>query len=299
MVLDSLHEVSAAVAHLTQSVEAAFSCACVTNLYAGWRTQKGFKVHWDAQEVFVLQLSGRKRWQVFAPTRSNPLTDDAETAQPPTAPPIWEGILNDGDLLYIPRGFWHVAVPLDEPSLHISVSAQPPTGMEFLAWWMRTLRAHPQARASLTQLDDPAVRKQFTEGLIKLIAASADGDPLGQFLDGQKAARRTRPRIRLPMAPSEQHKPLTAATRIRLASQEGLHVEKAPGEPMAKFLAAGTYWFIQPEFIPVFRRLSGHESVPFHELAAMLPNRPLAATLATALDTMANAGLVLKEETGG
>jgi hypothetical protein len=299
MVLDCLHEVSPAVAHLTQSVEATFACACVTNLYAGWRTQKGFKVHWDAQEVFVLQLSGRKRWQVFAPTRIDPLTDDSEAAQPPTAPPIWDGILNDGDLLYIPRGFWHVATPLDEPSLHVSVSAQPATGVEFLAWWMRTLRAHPPARSSLTGMDDPATRKQFVAQMMKLIAESADGDPLGKFLGGQKAGRRVGPRLRLPMAPMDQHKPLASlATRIRLASQDCLHVEQEPGEAMAKFLAAGSYWFIQPEFIAAFRRLSGHESVPFADLAALLPNRQLVGNLAAAIDTMANAGLVLKEATG-
>lgn len=298
MVLDSLQEVSPAVAHITESVEATLSCACTANLYAGWRTQKGFNVHWDAQEVFVLQLSGRKRWQVFAPTRSNPLTDDSETAQPPSAPPIWEGILNDGDLLYIPRGFWHVAIPLDEPSLHVSVSAQPATATDFLAWWMRTLRRHPEARASLTRMDDPAARKQFMARMMKLIEASGSGDPLGKYLDGQKAGRRNRPRIRLPMAPTEQHKPLTSAsTRIRLATQNSLHVEREPGEPMAKFLAAGTYWFIRPEFIPAFQRLSGHESVPFQDLAAMLPNRQLVEMLASAIDTMANAGLVFKEET--
>jgi hypothetical protein len=296
MVLDSLHEVSPAVAHITESVEATFSCACTANLYAGWRTQKGFNVHWDAQEVFVLQLSGRKRWQVFAPTRSNPLTDDSETAQPPTAPPIWEGILNDGDLLYIPRGFWHVAIPLDEPSLHVSVSAQPATATDFLAWWMRTLRRHPEARASLTRMDDPATRKQFMARMMKLIEASGSGDPLGKYLDGQKAGRRNRPRIRLPMAPHEQQRSLSPSTRIRLASQDSLHVEKEPGEPMAKFLAAGTYWFIRPEFIPAFQRLSGHASVPFQDLAAMLPNRQLVEMLASAIDTMANAGLVFKED---
>ncbi len=297
MVLDSLHEVSPAVAHLTESIEDTFSCACVANLYAGWRTQKGFNVHWDAQDIFVLQLSGRKRWQVFAPTRTYPLGDDSETAQPPTAPPIWDGILNDGEILYLPRGFWHVAYPLDEPSLHVSWSAQPPTAVEFLTWWMRTLRRHPEARISLAQMEDPGTRKQFVARMIKLIEASGAGDPLGQFLGGQKASRRTRPRIRLPVAPNEQHKPLASlSTRIRLASQDSLHVEKEPGEPMAKFFAAGTYWFIQPQFIPAFRRLSGHESVSFKDLAAMLSDRQLVGMLAAAIDTMANAGLVLKEE---
>jgi ribosomal protein L16 Arg81 hydroxylase len=297
MVLDSLQDVAPAVAHLTESIEATLSCACTANLYAGWRTQKGFNVHWDGHEVFVLQLSGRKRWQVFAPTRIDPLSDDSEIAQPPTAPPIWEGILSDGDFLYIPRGFWHVATPLDEPSLHVTWGAQPATGVEFLTWWMRTLRNHPEMRASLTRMDDPASRKQFVARLMKIIEASGAGDPLGKFLGTQKAARRTRPRIRLPMAPSEQHKPLaSASTRIRLASQDSLHVEREPGEPMAKFFAAGTYWFIQPEFIPAFQRLSSHESVPFQDLAAMLPNRQLVQMLAGAIDTMANAGLVFKEE---
>jgi len=65
---------------------------------------------------------------------------------------------------------------------------------------------------------------------------------------------------------------------------------------MAKFFASGTYWFIRPEFIPAFQRLSGHESVPFQDLAAMLPDRQLIGMLATAIDTMANAGLIFKEE---
>src|ERR1041385_5973263 len=34
-----------------------------------------------------------------------------------------------------------------QPYWRSSVSAQPATGMDFLAWWMRTMRAHPQARA--------------------------------------------------------------------------------------------------------------------------------------------------------
>jgi ribosomal protein L16 Arg81 hydroxylase len=297
MILDSVHEVSPAVARLTASIEEALACDCVANLYAGWRTQKGFDVHWDPHEVFVLQLSGRKRWQVFAPTRLHPLGDDSEKAPPPTAPPIWEGILNDGDLLYLPRGFWHVAFPLDEPSLHISWGVQPVTATDFLYWWMRTLRRHPEARVSLTQMEDAAARKKFVARMVKFIEASGNGDPLGDFLGNQKAGRRTRPHIRLPAAPVVQQKPLgSLSTRIRLALQDSLYIERDPGEPMAKFFAAGTYWFIRPEFIGAFQRLSGRESVPFQELAAMIAERPLVGMLASALDTLATAGILFKEE---
>jgi hypothetical protein len=297
MILDALHEVAPGIAHLTHSMEKTLACDCVANLYAGWRTQKGFEVHWDAHEVFVLQLSGRKRWQVYAPTRLHPLDDDCEKAPTPTAAPIWEGILNDGDLLYLPRGFWHVAHPLDEPSLHVSWGAQPVSGQDFLYWWVRNLRRHAEVRASVTRMDDPGARKEFVAGMIKLLEASAKGDPLGDFLGNQKAGRRNRPRLRLPMAPVEQHKPLgSLTTRIRLVLQDSLYIERDPAEPMAKFFAAGTYWFIRPEFIAAFARLSGRESVPFQDLAATIADRQLVGMLASALDTLAANGIVFKEE---
>lgn len=300
MVLDSVQQVAPAVAGLTSSMEEALSCACVANLYAGWKTQKGFDLHFDSHEVFVLQLYGRKRWQVFAPTRPHPVGDDIEAAPRPTAPPIWEGIINDGDLLYLPRGFWHVVYPLDEPSLHISWGAQPNNGVEFLSWWMRKLRAHPEVRKSLVNMSDPAARQDFMAQMIKFIEAAGTGDPLGEFLGAQQATRRARPYVRLPLAPIEQSRPLTnLSTHIRLAVHASLFIEHKPGEPMAKFFAAGQYWFIRPEFIPAFQRLSGRESVALHDLAQLVADQRLVGMLATALDTMAGAGLVFKEDTGG
>jgi ribosomal protein L16 Arg81 hydroxylase len=297
MILDAVHEVAPGVAHLTQSMERALGCDCVANLYAAWRTRKGFDLHWDPHDVFVLQLSGRKRWQVFAPTRAHPLGDDSEKAPQPTAAPIWDGILNDGDLLYMPRGFWHLVHPLDEASLHISWGAQPPTGQDFLTWWMRTLRNYPEARISLTGMEDPVSRKNFVAQMIKFFEASGAADPLGDFLGAQKAGRRTRPRVRLPMAPVEQQKPLgSLSTRIRLVLQDSLYIQREAGEPMAKFFAAGTYWFIRPEFVAAFSRLSGAESVPFQELAATINDRQLIGMLVAAIDTLANAGIVFKEE---
>ncbi len=297
MVLDAVHEVAPRVAHLTQSMSETLDCTCVANLYAGWRSQRAFDVHWDAQEVFVLQLSGRKRWQVFAPTRLHPLTDDSEKALAPTGQPVWEGIMNDGDMLYLPRGWWHVAFPLDEPSLHISWGAEPPSGADFLNWWTKTLRAHPQVRQPVG-LDDEAARKAYVRQMMGLLESAAAGDPLGDYLRESKAMRRPRPRIRLPAAPLEQLKPLGAmTTRLRLASQDSLFVEHAPGEEMAKFFAGGVYWFIRPEFIAAFQRLSAHDSVPFHDLAALIADKKLVGMLVAALDTLANAGVIFKEET--
>jgi ribosomal protein L16 Arg81 hydroxylase len=295
MIMDGVQEVSPAIHDLTSSFEDVLSCTCAANLYAGWRTQRGFNVHWDAHEVFVLQLSGRKRWQVFAPTRLDPLTDDIETAQPPKAPPIWEGILGDGDILYLPRGYWHVAYPLDEPSLHMTWSAHTFTGVEFLQWWIRTLRRHPETRASLARLKDPQARKAYAAKLVDYLAASTQGDPLDQFLRAQHGARRPRPRIRLPQAPVEQSAPLTPDRAIRLASQSALFIEHEAGEPLAKFLVGGSYWYIRPEFIAAFQRLSGAQSVRLQELDATVSDKSLIPMLHGTIDAFGGAGLLFKE----
>lgn len=295
MVMDGVQDVAPSVLDLTSSFEDALSCPCAANLYAGWRTQKGFNVHWDAHEVFALQLSGRKRWQVFAPTRIDPLTDDSDAAQPPTAPPIWDGILSDGDVLYLPRGYWHVATPLEEPSLHMTWSAHTFTGIEFLQWWIRTLRRHPEARKSLTGLKDPEARKAYAAKLVDFLAASTQGDPLEQFLRSQHGVRRPRPHIRLPQGPVEQHAPLKPESTIRLANQSALFIEREAGEPLAKFFAAGNYWYIRPEFVAAFQRLSGTQGARLQELAATIPDKRLVPMLESAIDALAGAGLLFKE----
>jgi ribosomal protein L16 Arg81 hydroxylase len=295
MIMDGVQEVAPSILGLTSSFEEALSCICAANFYAGWRTQRGFNVHWDPHEVFVLQLSGRKRWQVFAPTRIDPLADDIETAQPPKAPPIWDGIMGDGDVLYLPRGYWHVAYPLDEPSLHMTWSAHTFTGVEFLQWWIRTLRRHPEARTSLTGLKDLEARKAYAAKLVDFLAASTEGDPLEQFLRAQHGVRRPRPRIRLPQGPVEQNAPLMPESTIRLANHSELFIEREAGEPLARFFAGGSYWYIRPEFVAAFQRLKGAQGVRFRELVAAIPDKNLVTMFCSTIDSFAGAGLLFKE----
>ena len=55
------------------------------------------------------------------------------------------------DLLYIPRGWWHVATPLDEPTLHLTVGVNNPNGADFLAWYVDRLKTSEDVRRDLPQ----------------------------------------------------------------------------------------------------------------------------------------------------
>ncbi|HEX8189230.1 MAG TPA: cupin domain-containing protein, partial [Pyrinomonadaceae bacterium] len=152
LVLDAVDEVSEPVEDLAKGLELFFRERVQVNLYAGWQTSRGFDLHWDDHDVFILQVTGRKCWSVYGQTRPHPLVNDIEKARKPEHEPLWEGTLEDGDLLYIPRGWWHVAVPLAEPTLHLTVGVHNRTGLDLLRWLTEALRASEAFRRDLPRL---------------------------------------------------------------------------------------------------------------------------------------------------
>jgi ribosomal protein L16 Arg81 hydroxylase len=68
-------------------------------------------VHSDEHDVFVLQVHGSKRWQVYRPVPK----------LPPEEGPVIEAGLHRGDSLYIPKGFPHAASTQERASAHLTV----------------------------------------------------------------------------------------------------------------------------------------------------------------------------------
>jgi len=91
-----------------------------------------FKAHFDQTEVFVLQVLGSKQWRTEATRRVFPRTEEFDSGDTEMGPDHNEHDLHQGDLLYIPRGFVHDARSVDEPSVHITLRAEPPTWEDVL-----------------------------------------------------------------------------------------------------------------------------------------------------------------------
>ena len=158
LILDAIDEIHEPIAELAANLEQVLRARIQVNLYASWRTSPGFDIHWDGHDVFILQVSGRKHWKVYPMTREYPLPDDPKSENPPQNP-LWERKLQDGDLLYIPRGWWHVAIPVDEPTLHLTVGLHHATGLDFMFWYADRLRASAAVRQDLPRLGTAAERE--------------------------------------------------------------------------------------------------------------------------------------------
>ena len=292
LVMDEVQEIAPRVRALAESLTCTFRAPVIVNLYAGWGRDNAFPLHWDAQEVFILQLSGRKHWKVYAPTRPNPLKEDAVQPPPPSGSPLWEGILEDGDMLYMPRGYWHLVTPLGEPSLHLNFGVEPPSGVDFLRWWMLRLVGEADVRAVLP-LSAGAVRPDYMAGLLNLITRDCRRGLSDLFLSEWNAYRRARRGLGLPHAPLAQKTKLGLATRVRLAERDALFIECEAGA--ARFQAAGKCFSTASQLAPALGRLSGHQSLSVGELCSGMADKAVIDALVATLEGLAADGVIVKE----
>jgi ribosomal protein L16 Arg81 hydroxylase len=295
LVLDCVEEMAPKVRQLTSSFRDALHASNHVNLYAGWHSQKGLDLHFDCQEIMVLQVSGRKRWQVYRPTRLNPLPDDEESAPKPVDPPIWDGMLEDGDMLYIPRGWWHVAFPVGEPSLHLTVATEPPLGTHLLNWLMAKLRLHEVVRAEVPRLSDAKGQTAYLNALRPLLSEAFTDDAIAEFRHEWEGALQPFPHIRLPDMPYVQIETPDDTHRIRLAAGHHLHFIR-DGDNWA-FKADGMLWGgISPNLVPAFEMLNDTNALRFAELSAHLDGDSAKANLRKMLAALARAGVILIEK---
>ena len=114
-----------------------------------------FKLHYDPEDLVILQVEGRKRWKIYGPAVLNPVIDLPQPAPPPEEAPIFDEVLQPGDFLFVPGGNWHRCENGPGRSLHLGFFFLPPTGWHFIKAAMSDLVADAMIRTPLTRLSGP------------------------------------------------------------------------------------------------------------------------------------------------
>jgi hypothetical protein len=156
--IDRLHPAVRAVAEM---LEAVLLAPVTASAFISWQRVQGYPPHFDTQEVFALQVAGRKAWRLYSGRFEHPaeikgyrpkdLSADTKTRLLGEVEGRIE--LAPGDLLYVPAGQFHVALALEEASLHISFGTMRPTAHDFLAKLLEELPADPAFRKPLAPGD--------------------------------------------------------------------------------------------------------------------------------------------------
>ncbi|MBI5762141.1 MAG: hypothetical protein HZA51_01315 [Planctomycetes bacterium] len=198
LILDAVDDMVESIREIAVDFESIFREPIQANAYAGWGTSKGFDLHWDDHDVLVVQIHGSKSWKVYGARREAPLYCDfhSDNTQVPSEP-IWSGVLQAGDVLYLPRGWWHVAVPLGHPTLHVSFGINRRTGIDFLAWIESQMRERVEFRRDLIRIESTEQSAQLA-AMRNIVTNLFQPPAVKQFLDEMCIRSLARPRIGLP-----------------------------------------------------------------------------------------------------
>ena len=261
LVLDAVDELFESLRALAEALELFFHERIQINAYASWRTSRGFDLHWDDHDVFILQVTGRKHWKVHGMTLAYPLAGDPKEPKP-TEPPLWDHILETGDLLYIPRGFWHVAYPLNEPTLHLTVGVHNRAGLDLLRWLVNRMRSREIFRQDLPRF---ASRETIQAHLMQMreeLLSEWGDDILNRYFADLDESAISRPRLSLACAPVDS---LPAGDMlVRLLAPRPLDLKVESG--VVRFSSQKKEWRLAVEAWPILRHLDQHRVCTVSEL---------------------------------
>lgn len=166
---------------MAEALGSSFQDAVTVNVYLGGPGSRGFSLHIDHHDVLVFQVQGNKEWQVCEPTLKHPLVLPTHQTEPPTKT-IWQGQLSDGDILYLPRGYWHRAEAKQEASLHLTFGIQPCTGIHFLGWIRKKLLSSEAFRADIPR-HNPEQATAYIQALKDTLEQLENPEQLNFFLE--------------------------------------------------------------------------------------------------------------------
>ncbi|GAB2580457.1 JmjC domain-containing protein [Kribbella endophytica] len=183
LVLNSIDQEHPPIRSVRQGLEQAFATHVSVNCYVSWGTTHGFDLHWDDHDTVIFQINGRKRWQIHQPTREWPLHDDLEQPLRPTTQPAEDLLLTDGDVQYVPRGWWHDVTAVGEPSVHLTFSLLAPTGADVLGWLVHQAKEAALTRQNLPSLESQQEREAYAAALRNALDSHITAEHLKRYVD--------------------------------------------------------------------------------------------------------------------
>lgn len=176
LILDQIDRYDARLGQFLDGLSSEVLSRFALNLYlsqaaphAASNRPNGYPIHFDSHDFLILQVYGSKEWEIYPRTLPAPLIQhelpdysqlDASQQPPPPEDLISRLTLEPGDVLYVPKGYWHRAQVFEGRSLHLTLGFHPATGNDLLTWLFEIVKAQglPEELPLLSYADLPLER---------------------------------------------------------------------------------------------------------------------------------------------
>ncbi len=188
-----------AIRRMTHAVLRDIGARPRANLYLTPPGSRAFDLHFDTHDVFILQLGGAKEWRVFEAIEESPTAanfDGSSVPREAVGAPLVDTTLEEGDLLYVPRGFVHEAYTDSRHSIHITLGVRMGTYLDLLEHLVKRIgRSRAKLRASIpprSLFGSARARSAIAEEALALFASELDEAAIAETVDGWAADELTR-----------------------------------------------------------------------------------------------------------
>lgn len=133
LVANSVEEIAPEIHEIASALSKRLGGRAGANIYCSFKGVQAFASHCDLHEVFAIQCEGEKMWNIYQNRAASPIenleTPDAQAMIDAAKGPVALQVkMRPGDVLYIPRGYYHDAIAMEGASLHVTFSVIPLTG---------------------------------------------------------------------------------------------------------------------------------------------------------------------------
>ncbi|GAA0618311.1 hypothetical protein GCM10009422_12090 [Brevundimonas kwangchunensis] len=145
---------------ISKALSKTFAGLTGAKVYCSFGGVQAFDTHFDLHHVFAVQVEGQKVWRLYQNRADAPMSlpDDSDEARRWFArtrgPLMQEVIMSPGDVLYLPRGWYHDALATEGASLHVTFSVTPLYGRVLFGLLESAALQDPTFRAWLRPADE-------------------------------------------------------------------------------------------------------------------------------------------------
>ena len=125
------------ITHAGVALGEALAAEVGASVFCSFKGGRAVATHYDVHEVFAVQTEGEKVWNLYEGRETDPVGYPPGLSQAEfdrnRGRLVSTITMKPGDVLYMPRGFYHDTVTPDQPSLHVSFTVMPLAGRSILA----------------------------------------------------------------------------------------------------------------------------------------------------------------------
>lgn len=170
VVMNDVDSLTPGLAGVSAALEGAGFGKAQANVYISWQSHKAFHAHYDTHDVWAVQVEGEKTWNVWEGRAEWPIAHPLFRGQKQDHHERAKGALRaqvrlrKGDILYLPRGWYHDALAEAPNSVHVAYGVHAPLGMDLLNILMERALHDADFRKPLPHQDgSPAARYALTQ----------------------------------------------------------------------------------------------------------------------------------------